>query len=266
MKKLTLLCLQILILHSIFNAPISGRIIDSSTNSVSSSHLPDSTPDGTSSEKQKHTLLVKEQSSKNELNPILELIGNATKVPVKNEMYKSLKLRSTADDLNKPSTHSGGSDWKSLAISVFCGTPGDRRTKSKAVLDALMVSYPSYHWVVFVTEEENGWSYAYDGWECLDERSLCGPMDLLVWGRPSKGCTNDVDAAASLLQSGAMNDATELEEARDLMKSREYIYNLHYDLIFVFYSGVYNDYLVQTCANEENNVNSMYSFWSGELY
>ena len=156
MKKLTLLCLQILILvsifrritktikndvlksfhalykllsisqHSIFNAPISGRIIDSSTNSVSSSHLPDSTPDGTSSEKQKHTLLVKEQSSKNELNPILELIGNATKVPVKNEMYKSLKLRSTADDLNKPSTHSGGSDWKSLAISVFCGTPGKK--------------------------------------------------------------------------------------------------------------------------------------------
>ena len=91
-------------------------------------------------------------------------------------------------------------------------------------------------------------------------------MDLLVWGRPSKGCTNNVDAAASLLQSGAMNDATELEEARDLMKSREYIYNLHYDLIFVFYSGVYNNYLVQTCANEENNVNSMYSFWSGELY
>lgn len=54
------------------------------------------------------------------------MIGNVTKVPFKNEMYKSLKSRSTADDLNKPSTRSGGSDWKSLAISVFCGTPGKK--------------------------------------------------------------------------------------------------------------------------------------------
>ena len=91
---------------------------------MSSFNLPDSTHDGTSSEKHQHTLPVKEQPSKNGLNPIFELIGNATKVPVKNETYKSLKLRSTADDLNKASTHSGGSDWKSLAISVFCGTPG----------------------------------------------------------------------------------------------------------------------------------------------
>ena len=95
-------------------------------NSVSSSKLPDSAHDGTSSKKHPHNLQVKEQASLNELNPIFEMIGNVTKVPVKNEVYKSMKSISTADDLNKPSTRSGGSDWKSLAISIFCGTPGKK--------------------------------------------------------------------------------------------------------------------------------------------
>ena len=93
---------------------------------MSSSHLPDSHHDGTSSKKHQHALPVKEQPSQNRLNPTSKLIGNVTKVPLKNEMHKSLKLRSPGDDLNKPSTHSGGSDWKSLAISVFCGTPGKK--------------------------------------------------------------------------------------------------------------------------------------------
>ena len=66
-------------------------------------------------------------------------------------------------------------------------------------------------------------------------------MNLLVWGRPSEGCTNNGQSAASLLQRGAMTDAINLEDARDLMKSREYIYNLHYDLILKFYSGTWND-------------------------
>lgn len=91
-------------------------------------------------------------------------------------------------------------------------------------------------------------------------------MDLLVWGRPAQGCSNNVESAASLLQRGAMMDATGLEEARDLMKSRESIYSLHYNLILTFYSGAWNDWLVQTCANDESNVNSMYSLWSGDLY
>jgi len=144
---------------------------------------------------------------------------------------------------------------------------GDRVTKADAVFDALKVSYPSYNWVVFVTEAENGWAYNYAGWESLAEQSLCGPMDLLVWGRtPSKGCYSSVDAAASLLQKGAMTDAANLEGARDLMISRESIYNLHYDLILTFYSGTWRDWLVQTCANDESNINGMYSLWSGDLY
>ena len=92
-------------------------------------------------------------------------------------------------------------------------------------------------------------------------------MDLLVWGRtPGIGCYQNVEASASLLQRGAMTDATSLEGARDLMKSREYIYSLHYDLILTFNSGTWRDWLVQSCANDESDVNSMYSLWSGDLY
>ena len=129
------------------------------------------------------------------------------------------------------------------------------------------MSYPSYHWIVFVTEAENGWSYKYDGWESLAEQNLCGPMDLLVWGRtPGKGCYSSVVSAASSLQKGAMTDASNLEGARDLMYARESYYNLHYDLILTFYSGAWRDWLVQSCANDESNINGMYSLWSGDIY
>jgi len=127
-----------------------------------------------------------------------------------------------------------GDNWKALAMSVYCGTTGGYSARAKGVIDSLAKAYPDNDWIVYVGADWAGWAYSYNGWDVLDHRRLCGTNDLLVFGREKKICIKSTDKAAKLLQSGAMTDAKNVVEARDLMKSREDVYDLANDLIFVY--------------------------------
>jgi len=126
-----------------------------------------------------------------------------------------------------------GDNWKALAMSVYCGTTGGYSARAKGVIESLAQAYPDNDWIVYVGADW-GWAYSSSGWEVLDHRRLCGTYDLVVFGREKKICRKSTDKAAQLLQSGAMTDAKNAAEARDLMKSREGVYDLDYDLIFVY--------------------------------
>jgi len=158
-------------------------------------------------------------------------------------------------------------DWKSLAKSVFCNTAGDAGTKSVAVRDALIDEYNDDSFAVFVTDHGNAWAFS-TSMDTINEKEFCGDWDFLVFfhyaGNPVCGC--NVESSASSLQRGAMNDASyqDCGESRDLMKSRESSYGLHYSLILTFTYGAWADYLSQQCANDEMSVNGQSSLWIGD--
>ena len=67
---------------------------------------------------------ILQESSKNWGNGKSTLIKSETKDSNTYKNINALKLGVKNSGLETLSAQSGGSDWKSLAISVFCGTPG----------------------------------------------------------------------------------------------------------------------------------------------
>ena len=110
-----------------------------------------------------------------------------------------------------------------------------------------------------------GWAYSHYGWDVLDKRRFCGSNDLLVFGREKKGCRKSVQAAAKLLQLGALADAKTAIQARDLMKAREGVYDLDYDLIFVYpnSSGSSWRYIHSLGCYSPVYRNGFWSLWDG---
>ena len=139
------------------------------------------------------------------------------------------------------------------------------QTKVYAVLDALIDSYPYDSLMVFATDDKNGYA-AVHGWDVLHKRELCGPHDLLVFKRSNSGCRCDVKEPATLLQKGAMYDASSLEQSRDLMNSRASIYGLRSSLVINFgpRGPAWANHLIQKCTNRVENVRNLHSFWHGD--
>ena len=125
-----------------------------------------------------------------------------------------------------------------IVMNRFMIFAGSYSSKAEGVVKALDDAYPDNDWIVYVGAGSAGWAYSYNGWDVLDKRRFCGSNDLLVFGREKKGCRKSVQAAAKLLQLGALADATTAIQARDLMKAREEVYDLDYDLIFVYSSSL----------------------------
>ena len=68
----------------------------------------------------------KQEYSKNWNDNMSNLVKNGTKILSNNNRLNKVKQGSKTKESKAPSAHFGSSDWKSLAISVFCGTPGNK--------------------------------------------------------------------------------------------------------------------------------------------
>lgn len=167
-------------------------------------------------------------------------------------------------DVQFPNDALGSGDWESLAKSVFCNTAGDARTRVSAARDAVESSYPDMSCAFFATEAKYGWAYS-TFWDHFAEKDYCGGYDFLGFDTENYQCGCDVGYSASSLQRGAMYDAPyeDYIYARDLMKSRESSYGLTHALILTYTEGHWADYLVQKCANDENDVNGQDSLFVG---
>ena len=141
---------------------------------------------------------------------------------------------------------------------------GGYAARAGGVINSLDSAYPDYDWIVYVGPD-SGWAYTYYGWDVLDKRRLCGSYDLIVFGREKKVCRKSTQKAAQLLQSGAMADAKNAIEARELMISREGVYDLDYDLIFVYpaNSGSSWRYIHYLGCYSFVNRNGLWSLWDG---
>ena len=141
---------------------------------------------------------------------------------------------------------------------------GNKNTKAHQVIRALISAYPKNDWVVLVIQG-GGWAYAYKGWDSLRKDDLCGPYDLLVFGRSRKYCSKSTDAAAKLLQHGALVDGKSPAHVRDLMIQRQGVYDLSYDYISVYqsaYGVAWYYYGYQQCVDAQVR-NGYVSIWSG---
>lgn len=160
-----------------------------------------------------------------------------------------------------------GGNWKSMAITVLCATPGNQVIKANRVVNSLISAYPSTDWVVYVGRDSvKSWAYSVRYWDLLDKRNICGGYDLVVVGRKRKYCRKSTDKAAHLLQQGALADAgSDPIKARDLMMRRQGTYDLSYDFIMVHpNSGGSSWYRIGylQCFDFQHR-NGLISIWSG---